>query len=230
MTEPSAPETTRRAALIDAEKKAFDMLAAIEAAGFVAPGRTETEVENDIGALALKRFGVEQNWHRRIVRTGINTLTMALDYPEVRTIEPEDTVYLDLGPVFEAWEADVGRTYALGQNPEKKRLVADLDRVFERVQTHYYASPDITGAELYAFARKSADDAGWAFGGVIAGHVVGEFSHSTWPGEKDLKRIGPHNPLPMRRNDHLDRPLHWILEIHLTDKARTFGGFCERLL
>jgi hypothetical protein len=23
---------------------------------------------------------------------------------------------------------------------------------------------------------------------------------------------------------------HWILEIHLVDKARTFGGFYERLL
>jgi Xaa-Pro aminopeptidase len=148
----------------------------------------------------------------------------------VRTIEPEDTVYLDLGPVFEAWEADVGRTYALGKNPEKTRLVADLGRVFERVQAHYYASPDITGAELYGFAQRSADEAGWAFGGVIAGHVVGEFSHSTWPGEKDLKRIGPHNPFPMRRDDHLGRPLHWILEIHLTDRARTFGGFYERLL
>jgi Xaa-Pro aminopeptidase len=153
-----------------------------------------------------------------------------MDYPEIRVIEPDDTVYLDLGPVFEEWEADIGRTYALGSNKEKKRLVADLSRVFERVQQHYYNSPDITGAELYAFAQAAADDSGWVFGGAIAGHVVGEFSHSTWPGEKDLKRIGPHNPLPLRRNDHLGRPFHWILEIHLVDRARSFGGFYERLL
>jgi hypothetical protein len=149
---------------------------------------------------------------------------------DIRTIESDDTVYLDLGPVFEAWEADIGRTYALGQNEEKKRLVADLERVFECTQKHYYASPNITGAELYAFAQACADEAGWAFGGVIAGHVIGEFSHSTWPGEKDLKRIGPRNPLPMRRPDHLGRDFHWILEIHLVDHARTFGGFYERLL
>jgi len=223
-------ETGRRAALIAAEKKALAMFDAIEAAGFVAPGRSERDVEDDIYTLALERFGVEQHWHRRIVRAGVNTLTIANDYPDVRTIEADDTVYLDLGPVFEAWEADIGRTYALGANEDKKRLVADLERVFDRVQTHYHASPDMTGARLYAFAQAAADDAGWAFGGVIAGHVVGEFSHSTWPGDKDLKRIGPRNPLPMRGSDHMGREQHWILEIHLVDRARTFGGFYERLL
>jgi Xaa-Pro aminopeptidase len=230
MTEADASETARRMALVAAEKKALTLFDAIEAAGLVAAGRTEREVEEDIFALALERFGVERHWHRRIVRAGINTLTIANDYPEIRTIEAEDTVYLDLGPVFEAWEADIGRTYALGANEDKKRLVVDLSRVFERVQRHYYASPEITGAQLYAFAQTAANDAGWSFGGVIAGHVVGEFSHSTWPGEKDLKRIGPHNPLPMGGVDHLGRALHWILEIHLVDNARTFGGFYERLL
>jgi Xaa-Pro dipeptidase len=223
-------ETGRRAALIAAEKKALAMFDAIEAAGFVAPGRSERDVEDDIYTLALERFGVEQHWHRRIVRAGVNTLTIANDYPDVRTIEADDTVYLDLGPVFEAWEADIGRTYALGANEDKKRLVADLERVFDRVQSHYHASPDMTGALLYAFAQAAADDAGWVFGGVIAGHVVGEFSHSTWPGDKDLKRIGPRNPLPMRGSDYLGREQHWILEIHLVDRARTFGGFYERLL
>jgi len=226
----TANESERRTALVAAECKALKMFDAIEAAELVAPGRTERQVEDDIYALALNQFGVEQHSHRRIVRAGVNTLTVAADYPDIRTIEPDDTVYLDLGPVFETWEADIGRTYALGANEEKKRLVADLERVFERTQKHYHASPNITGAELYAFAQASADEAGWAFGGVIAGHVVGEFSHSTWPGEKDLKRIGPRNPLPMRRPEHLGRDFHWILEIHLVDRDRTFGGFYERLL
>jgi hypothetical protein len=132
--------------------------------------------------------------------------------------------------VFEAWEADIGCTYALGASEDRKRLVADLPRVFERVQKHFYESPDITGAELYAFAQKAADDAGWTFGGTIAGHIVGEFAHATWPGEINVKRIWPLNPLPMRRQDHEGRDLHWILEIHLVDHARTFGGFYERLL
>ncbi|HEX3666504.1 MAG TPA: M24 family metallopeptidase [Rhizomicrobium sp.] len=223
-------EQTRRAALIAAEKRAEELLAEIEAAGFVAPGRRESEVEEDIRALAEARFGVERHWHRRIVRAGINTLTTAGDYPPERVIAAEDTVYVDLGPVFAEWEADIGRTYALGGDPAKNKLVADLPRVFARVQSHYYNSPQITGAELYAFALAAAADEGWAFGGTIAGHIVGEFSHMTLPGDRDLNRISPKNPTRMRSNDTLGRPKHWILEIHLVNHARTFGGFYERLL
>jgi Xaa-Pro dipeptidase len=220
----------RRKALEDAEKRALTLFDLIEDAGLLAAGRTEREVEDDIGALALDKLGIRQHWHRRIVRAGTNTLTTAGDYPDVRTIERDDTVYVDLGPVFEPWEADIGRTYALGSDPDKNRLVADLPATFERVRKHFYATLDITGAQLYAFAQSAAKDAGWDFGGAIAGHVVGEFPHSQWPGEKDLKRISPLNPDPLRRLDHLGREQNWILEIHLVDRARTFGGFYERLL
>jgi Xaa-Pro dipeptidase len=206
------------------------MFDAIETAGLVAAGKSEREVEEAIFALAERDFGVERHWHRRIVRSGPNTLTTASDYPDVRTIEPDDTVYVDLGPVFEAWEADIGRTYALGKAADRRALVAALPRVFDAVQRHFHASPDITGAELYAYAQGAAERAGWVFGGAIAGHLVGEFSHATWPGERDRKAIWPANVWPMREPDHLGRERHWILEIHLVDAARTFGGFYERLL
>jgi Xaa-Pro dipeptidase len=223
-------DENRRAALMAAEVQAEALFAAIEAEGLVAPGRTEQEVSEAIFALAEQRFGVTQHWHKRVIRAGPNAITTFFDQPDDRVIGPNDTVYIDLGPVFEAWEADIGRTIALGPDADKRRLVADLPWVFERVQAHYRASPDITGAELYAFAQKAADDAGWAFGGVIAGHLVGEFPHHTWPIERTQTVIAPVNPTPMRGEDHLGRERHWILEIHLVDHARTFGGFYERLL
>jgi Xaa-Pro aminopeptidase len=221
----------RRAQLEAAQARGMAMLDAIERAGFVAPGRLETEIDDDIRQLAERDFGVTVNWHKRIVRTGPNTICTFHEKPPVRVIEPEDTVYLDLGPVFEEWEADLGRSYALGHDPEKKRLVADLPRLFEIVQAHYGASPDITGAELYAFAQQTAADAGWIFGGKIAGHIVSEFPHAQRvPGDADLHRIAPANPKRMRDPDANGQERHWILEIHLVDKARTFGGFYERLL
>jgi len=223
-------EGDRRTALQAAQAKALAMFDAIEASGLIAAGKTEREVEEAIFALAERDFGVERHWHRRIVRSGPNTLTTASDYPDVRVIEPDDTVYVDLGPVFEAWEADIGRTYALGEAADRRALVAALPRVFDDVQRHFHASPDITGAELYAYAQGAAERAGWVFGGAIAGHLVGEFSHATWPGERDRKAIWPANVWPMRDPDHLGRERHWILEIHLVDAARTFGGFYERLL
>jgi Xaa-Pro aminopeptidase len=191
----SLSELERRTALLDAEAKALALFQAIEANRLVVPGRTERDVEQDIYRLAKERFGVEKHWHKRIVRSGSNTLTTAVDNPPVRTIEPGDTVYVDLGPVFEEWEADIGRTYLMGDDMEKSRLIADLERVFKQGQAHFKSSPDMTGAALYAYIQGLAEEAGWRFGGTIAGHVVGEFPHATLPGDKELNRISPRNPL-----------------------------------
>jgi len=222
---------TTRESLLEAEAKGMALFDAIERAGFVAPGRTEREIDADIYALAERDFRVKVHWHKRVVRAGPNTICTFYDDPPVRMVAPDDIVYLDLGPVFAEWEVDIGRSYALGSDPDKKRLVADLPRIFEIVKAHYETSPNITGAELYAFAQKTANEAGWLFGGAIAGHIVGEFPHAQRvPGDRDLHRIAPANPKRMRDPDTNGNERHWILEIHLVDKARTYGGFYERLL
>ncbi len=223
-------DADRRTQLEAAEARGMALFAAIEDAGFVRPGRLESEIEQDIFRLARDRFGVTRHWHKRIVRAGPNTITIFSDNPPDRRVGDDDTVYLDLGPVFEDWEADIGRTYALGGDTEKCRLVGDLEATFARVQAHYLASPDITGAELFAFAQRAAEEKGWLFGGIAAGHIVGEFPHAQIPGDKEHYRINAKNLTPMRGLDGRGRAKHWILEIHLVDRARTFGGFYERLL
>lgn len=220
----------RRAELHAAEAKALALLDMIEARGLIAAGRTEREVEQDIYALALAEFGVEKHWHKRIVHAGANGLATARDNPPVLTIADDDLVFLDLGPVFEEWEADVGRSYVVGADPDKQRLVADLPAQFDKVKARYDSDPDVTGAELYAFACDSAAAAGWRFGGVIAGHIVGEFPHAHLPGDKDLYRINPENTGRLRDPDPLGQERFWILEIHLVDPAGRYGGFYERLM
>ncbi len=42
--------------------------------------------------------------------------------------------------------------------------------------------------------------------------------------------ITPGSNKPMRRTDPNGLICHWILEIHLTDPDRGFGGFYEQLL
>jgi Xaa-Pro aminopeptidase len=53
---------------------------------------------------------------QKIVRTGINTLQ-----PYSRSTKPYyskgDILFFDFHPVFEDWEADLGRTYVLGNDP-----------------------------------------------------------------------------------------------------------------
>ena len=234
MDEPIS-DSAIRAGLEDAEARGNAMFDAIERAGLVRAGITEKELDDQIFMLAKRDFGVNIHWHKRVVRAGVNTISVYADDPPIRTIAPDDTVYLDLGPVFASanlqWEADLGRSYALGSDPDKKRLVADLPRIFAQVEAHYDATPDITGAQLYAYAQKAAADSGWTFGGTIAGHIVGEFPHAQLvPGDKDLHRIAPKNPKRMRDPDDNGRARNWILEIHLVDRAREFGGFYERLL
>jgi Xaa-Pro dipeptidase len=220
----------RRAELEAAQAKALGLFDAIERDGLVRPGVSERQVEDEIGKLAAREFGVEKHWHRRLVRTGPNTLATASDNPPIREIAADDVVYVDLGPVFEAWEADIGRSYVLGNDREKQRLVDDLPRVFEKVQAHYRRDPGMNGAALYAFAQDAAAAAGWRFGGKIAGHIVSEFAHALIPGDKALNRISPLNPEPMNRPDGKGRARHWILEIHLVSPDGSFGGFYERLL
>lgn len=223
-----------RAGLEAAEARGNAMFDAIESAGIIRAGITEKDVDNEIYILAKKDFGVDVHWHKRLVRTGINTVCVYAEDPEPRMIAPDDTVFLDLGPVFASanakWEADLGRSYALGDDPEKKRLVADLPRLFEVVKAHYDATPDITGEELYATAQSAADEAGWIFGGTIAGHIVGEFPHAQRIPGREEHRIAKGNTRRMRDPDANGHERHWILEIHLVDKTKSWGGFYERLL
>ena len=223
-------EQTRLGHLLAAEAKAFVLLDRIEALGLIAAGRTERAVEKDIYDLAAREFGIEKHWHKRIVRAGVNTLATALDNPDVRIIADDDMVFLDLGPVFEEWEADVGRSYAIGPDPRKRELCHALPEQFEIVQKRFQADPEITGAALYDYACAAARAAGWMFGGQIAGHIVGEFPHARLPGPKQVNHISPENPDRLRDPDGLGQKRNWILEIHLVDPSGAFGGFYERLM
>lgn len=213
-----------------AEQRALGLLDAIEAAGIVAPGRSELEVERDIFKIAASAFGVTDHWHDRVVRAGVNTLCVAGEEAPDRIIGEDDIVFLDLGPVFSGWEADVGRSYAVGPDPRKHALCADLPIVFDAVKARFMADDAITGAQLYQIAHDEAQARGWLFGGKIAGHLVGEFPYARSPGDKDPRRVSPRNTVRMRDPDADGRPRHWILEIHLVAPDRSFGGFYERLL
>jgi Xaa-Pro dipeptidase len=134
MTEQDKDEAARWARMVDAEERAFALLDAVEVAGIMKPGRTEGEVDRDIEAIAAEQFGIARNWHQRLVRAGPNTTCIFSDMPDEVTIGAEDTVYVDMGPVFEQAEADVGRTYAMGQDPARRALVAALPDVFEEMR------------------------------------------------------------------------------------------------
>jgi Xaa-Pro aminopeptidase len=222
-------EDARAAGLLAAQNSALALFEEAERS-LIRPGVTERALSREVHALAADMFGVKAHWHKRVVRSGANTLMQYGKSPPDLTIQEDDILFLDLGPVFEAWEADFGRTYVLGNDPAKLKLRDDLETVFATAKAHYEANPDITGAELYAFACKLAEDAGWEFGGAIAGHLVGEFPHERSPGTKVASHIAPGNPARLNDPYPSGQKRHWILEIHLVDKTRQIGGFYEQLL
>lgn len=226
---PDITEQDRRAALIAAEDRALALVERIVADGLIRPGRSERDIEQAIKQLAQDEFGVVQNWHKRIVRAGPNTLAIFADNPPVVTVAEEDIVFVDLGPVFGTWEADVGQSFAIGSDPARQALVAELPRQFALIDARLSAEPDITGADLYDYACLSAAAAGYRFGGQIAGHIVAEFPHARLPGTRQAHHISPANPLPLSDPDAHGRTRHWIIEVHLVDPDGRFGGFYERL-
>ena len=150
--------------------------------------------------------------------------------PPDRVIEADDIAFSDFGPIFDEFEADLGRTYVLGDDPVKHRLAADLPVIFSAGRRYFASHPDITGGQLYAEVARLTREAGWSFGNTHAGHLVGEFPHEKIDGADIESYITPGNTTPMRRHDKAGRVCHWILEIHLTDAGRGFGGFYEQLL
>ncbi len=216
--------------LFAAQIKAEALFAEVVACGMVSAGKLESELTAEIHALAQARFGVRRHWHKRIARSGPNTLLTYHDGDSDRRIGNDDIVYLDFGPVFEAWEADFGRTYVVGCDPDKHRLVGDLADAFNRGKNFYRQSPNVTAGQLYDYTAGLAADYGWEFGARTAGHVIGHFPHERRPQDPDHLRIRHGNPIPLREPDANGRPRHWILEIHFVDRGRQIGGFFEELL
>jgi len=221
----------RAASLLDAQNKAAQMFAEIEQK-LIKPGVTDKTLSDQIHQMGQDMHGVRTHWHKRIVRSGPNTLHPFDDNPADREIEEDDILVVDLGPVFEEWEADFGRTYVLGEDPAKIRMRDALEPIWKTVHAHFHATPDITGSQLFAAAQAEVKKAGFLWGNSeIAGHLVGHFPHERIPRDKIALYITDGNAdSPMRSLGKDGLPRHWILEIYLQDENHQYQAFFEQLL
>jgi Xaa-Pro aminopeptidase len=214
--------------LLDAQRRAWELVREAAERGFFAPGQTEAQLSKRLHVLARDLLGVRRHWHKRIVRAGPNTLLPYREDPPDLPLTDDCIFFLDLGPVFEAWEADIGLTLVLGDDPEKHRLAADTQAVWRAGKAWSDAHPEATGRDLFAETEALAHDRGWELGGEMAGHLVGRFPHERIPGDKTASYVHPLNRRPLR--DPVAPFRHWIYEVHLVDRRRGQGGFFEQLL
>lgn len=220
----------RGASLLDAQNKAVSLFDEIER-DLIRPGISEKTLNDAIHALGEGRHAVRTHWHKRVVRSGPNTLAPFSDNPPDRVIQEGDILVVDLGPVFEDWEADFGRTYVLAGGEESKvRLRDALEPMWLRVKALYAERPGMTAQELYAIAKSEAEKDGWEFAAPIAGHIVGSFPHERIPRDKLALYIAEGSETALDGEGKDGQRRHWILEIHLRDPVNQIQGFYEQLL
>ena len=216
--------------LMIAENKGLDLFKEVEALGLIRSGLTEKELNTAIYDLAYEMYGIKKYWHKRIVRAGSNTLCPYDENPPNLTLQKDDILFLDFGPIFEDWEADVGRTFVIGNDAKKIKLRDDIERAWHQTKAFFEKQADITGAELYQYVCDLAPSYGWTFGGEIAGHLIGKFPHERLAKEDKRNYIHPDNHQNMLLPDTSGQPRHWILEIHFVDQTEQIGGFFEQVL
>jgi Xaa-Pro aminopeptidase len=222
--------TSRHAYLKEAQTKAEQLFFQIESRELLKPGMTEKQLNQQVFQLAFEMFGIKKYWHKRIVRCGKNTLCPYKENPPELTLQEDDIVFFDLGPVFEDWEADFGRTFVIGSDPIKLTLKHQIEQAWQEGKDFFLSRPDITGAELYAHVSNLAKKYEWIYGQEHCGHLIGNFPHELIQGDEIVNYIHPENHTKMRDPDSNGNPRDWILEIHFIDQEMQIGGFFEQLL
>jgi hypothetical protein len=216
--------------LIIAEKKAELLFKEIEKQEILMPGNSEEKINSLIFDLAFQMFGIKKYWHKRIVRCGENTLFPYNENPKNLTLKNDDILFLDFGPIFEQWEADFGRTYVVGNDPLKIKLMKDIEDAWHKGKAFFNSKKEITGAQLYSYCQVLANDCGWSFGGEIAGHIIGQYPHENLEKENKSNYIHPENHNNMYDLNAKGERKNWILEIHFVDTDKKIGGFFEQLM
>ena len=217
--------------LINAQNISLQLFNAIKEHNLIMAGKSEEQLNYEVCELALKRFGITNHWHKKIVRSGKNTLAAYPDNPPDRVIDKDDILFIDLGPIVEDYEADIGRTYVLGNDPRKLKLKMDVEKAWYEIQTWYRQQKKLKASVLFQLAVEKAEESGWEFAGQIAGHIVGKYPHEQPLDPKSLELdVHPDNNNDMFLPDANGDQRHWILELQFIHRENEIGAYFEQLL
>ncbi|HNP78733.1 MAG: M24 family metallopeptidase [Cyclobacteriaceae bacterium] len=204
---------------------------AVEKNNLIVAGKSEEQLSQEIEKLALEQFKVDQHWHKKIVRTGLNTLATYVDNPANRFIQHGDILFIDFGLIVNGYESDYARTFVLGKDPRKLKLKQDVEKAWYETREWILQQKKLTGAELFAYTRKKAQEYGWTSAGEIAGHIVGKYPHEQPANPKSMELdVHPDNPFDILLRDASGNKRHWILEMHFVDEEDGIGGYFEQLI
>ncbi len=217
--------------LILAEHTAKDLFNTVAARGLIIAGKSEAALCDEIVQIAREDFGIENHWHKKIVRTGINTLQPFIANPPDLVIQKDDIIFFDFHPIYQGWEADLGRTYVLGNDPLKLKIKKDIEAAWHEANAWYFKQNDLTGAAYFNYVTDLTKRYGYEFGNAIAGHIIGYYPHEQPDDPTDLcLDVHPDNHADILQLDKHGNKRHWILELHFVDRVNNIGAFFEQLL
>ena len=220
-----------REKLVNAQNISIQFFKAIEENNLIIAGKSEEQLNSEVCDLALKKFGIEKHWHKKIVRSGKNTLAIYPDNPPNRIIDKDDILFIDMGPIVEGYEADIGRTYVVGNDAKKLKLKKDVEEAWYKIKEWVQQQTTLKASELFQYVVEKAKEYGWEFGGEIAGHIVGKYPHEQPADPQSLELdVHPENHNDMFLPDAHGNQRHWILELQFVDKENGIGGYFEQLL
>ena len=186
----------------------------------IVPGMNEKEGHKAYTAV-LADFEVEKNWHPPKIRFGPNSVKSFRELSDENyRLKENDIFFLDIGPIINGYEADVGQTFILGDvvSSLHSKIISDGEEIF-KLTKNQFLERGFSGPELYNFADSEARNRGWMIVGEGAnGHRIGDFPHHVF--FKGNLRTFPGKLVPGL----------WILEIQLRSPDMKFGAFFEDVL
>jgi Xaa-Pro aminopeptidase len=162
---------------VRATEEIFDLVG-----GFIAPGRTESEIAAFILAEAARR-GLPPAWGQATcpaVFTGPDT-AQAHYSPTGRTVQPGHVLNMDFGVKIEGYCSDMQRTFYVlepGETAAPDDVMKGFRTIVRGVEEAKKAiRPGVEGRAIDAVARGIIAGAGYAEFPHALGHQVGRFAH-----------------------------------------------------
>jgi Xaa-Pro aminopeptidase len=184
----------------------------------VRPGMTEEDVVA-LSRRVCEELGGTKHWHMPKIRFEQNTLLNFSEKSEPGVLLKDDSIFfIDLGPVFDGYEGDVGETFAMPKaDADRQRCATDCKTLFEIVHKRWKEHGE-SGHALYEFAKSAARDKGWELNAEITGHRVADFPHA-------LYFKGSMGDMGFKPSAYI-----WVLEIQIRHPSKAYGAFYEDIL
>jgi len=151
------------------------------------PGITETDLAAEAN-YAMQRNGAETLSFQTIVSTGERS-AYSHGWPTPRKLKDGEFVLVDLGPTIGGYAADETRTYLLGSDSKKEKMLEAMDKAVQAVIDH--VRPGASCRELDAISRRVLKEHGFpdymhSLGHPLSGFVTPMLSKTS----KDILKPG----------------------------------------